>query len=122
MACVRFLSSKRTIFAAYKDRSMIKIIVGLLLGFLIGIGCRWFDIPLPGPPKLIGALVIVSITLGYIGMDSLLAGHAKRTGSTTRPVTTAQLCGGPTGLPPSYEQTVVRSENVLADIKNRKAH
>jgi XapX domain-containing protein len=51
---------------------MDKIILGLLLGFLIGVGCRYFDIPLPGPEKLVGALVILSVTLGYLGMDYLL--------------------------------------------------
>ena len=32
---------------------MIKILLGLVLGFLIGAGCRWFDIPAPSPPTLI---------------------------------------------------------------------
>ena len=90
---------------------MGKIIIGLLLGLLIGSGCRYFDIPLPSPPKLIGVLVILSITLGYVGMDTLLAGHAKRTKSVARSVTTSQYCGGPTGLPPSHEQTALFPEN-----------
>ena len=90
---------------------MAKILFGLLLGLFIGIGCRFFDIPLPGPPKFIGALVIVSVTLGYLGMDSLLARHAKVTGSAARPATTAHYCGGPTGLPPSRERAAALSEN-----------
>ncbi len=56
---------------------MGKIIMGLFLGFLIGVGCRGFDIPLPAPPKLIGALVVLSMTFGYVGMDYLLSCHAK---------------------------------------------
>ena len=55
---------------------MGKIIMGLFLGFLIGIGCRCFDIPLPGPPKLIGAMVVLSMTFGYVGMDYLLSRKA----------------------------------------------
>lgn len=47
---------------------MGKIIMGLFLDFLIGIGCGFFDIPLPGPPKLIGALVVLSVTSSYICM------------------------------------------------------
>lgn len=70
---------------------MGKIIIGLFLGFLIGIGCRCFDIPLPGPPRLIGALVVLSMTFGYVGMDTLLARHAKKTAGITRPVTTARF-------------------------------
>ena len=52
---------------------MIKVLAGLILGLLIGSACRWFDIPLPGPPKLVGALLIVSITVGYLATDKLIA-------------------------------------------------
>ena len=34
---------------------MIKIVIGLVVGFLIGVGCRYFDIPVPSPPVLPGA-------------------------------------------------------------------
>ena len=63
---------------------MVKLILGLILGLLIGVGCRYFDIPLPGPPKFIGALVILSVTLGYIGADYLLNRPVERTGSIAR--------------------------------------
>jgi len=56
---------------------MIKSLLGLLVGFLIGIACRRFDIPLPGPTKIIGGLVILSITAGYMGTDFLLTKHLK---------------------------------------------
>jgi XapX domain-containing protein len=56
---------------------MGKIVSALFLGFLIGIGCRYFDIPLPSPPKLIGALVVLSMTLGYVGTNSLLSHRAR---------------------------------------------
>jgi len=52
---------------------MSKIIPGLLAGLLIGAGCRWFDIPVPSPPKLIGALLVVAMTLGYTLTDRFLA-------------------------------------------------
>ena len=66
---------------------MVKIAIGLMLGLIIGVFCRYFDIPLPGPPKFIGALVILSVTLGYISMDFLLSGQAGTTRSVTRPAT-----------------------------------
>jgi XapX domain-containing protein len=47
--------------------------VGLALGFLIGAGCRWFDVPSPSPPTLIGACLVVSMTLGYVVADRMLA-------------------------------------------------
>jgi XapX domain-containing protein len=52
---------------------MIKAVIGLLLGLLIGVACRWFDVPVPSPPKLIGALLVVAMTVGYIATDKLLA-------------------------------------------------
>jgi len=85
---------------------MVKITLGLFLGLIIGIGCRWFDIPLPGPPKLIGAVMVLAVTVGYVGMDYLLARHAEMTGGVSRPLTTAEYCGGPTGLPLSARNSL----------------
>jgi XapX domain-containing protein len=52
---------------------MIKTIVGLILGLLIGIGCRCFDVPVPSPPKLLGALLVVAMTVGYMATDKFFA-------------------------------------------------
>lgn len=52
---------------------MIASLTGLLLGFLIGVGCRWFDLPLPAPPRFVGALLVVFMTLGFLGVDLALA-------------------------------------------------
>lgn len=51
---------------------MISAVVGLLLGFAIGVGCRWFDLPLPAPPKIVGALLVVAMTLGFLSVDAIL--------------------------------------------------
>jgi XapX domain-containing protein len=56
---------------------MIKTIVGLILGLLIGIGCRCFDVPVPSPPKLLGALLVVAMTVGYMATDKLFAAKFK---------------------------------------------
>ncbi len=48
---------------------MIKIVIGLVLGFLIGAGCRRFDVPVPAPPRLVGALLVVAMTLGFLVVD-----------------------------------------------------
>ncbi len=45
---------------------MIEIAIGAALGLAIGFTCRWFDIPSPAPPKLMGAMLVVAMTLGYI--------------------------------------------------------
>jgi XapX domain-containing protein len=52
---------------------MTSIFVGLTVGFLIGAGCRFFDIPSPAPPRLIGACLLVAMTLGFIAADHILS-------------------------------------------------
>jgi len=44
-------------------------VLGLLLGFAIGAACRWFDIPSPAPPRVVGALLVVAMTLGFLATD-----------------------------------------------------
>ena len=50
----------------------MKSLLGLLLGFVMGGGCRWLEIPVPSPPKLLGALLVVATTIGYMTVDSYL--------------------------------------------------
>lgn len=47
-------------------------IIGLLLGCGIGAACRWFDIPVPAPPRIAGALLVVAMTFGFIVTDMLI--------------------------------------------------
>ena len=72
---------------------MLKVIVGILLGLLIGAACRWFDIPVPSPPKLTGALLVVAMTIGYMVTDKLITAKFSAKG----PASTQGMCGGPTG-------------------------
>jgi XapX domain-containing protein len=51
---------------------MAASLLGLLVGFAIGAGCRFFDIPSPAPPRLIGALLLVAMTVGFVAADRLL--------------------------------------------------
>jgi XapX domain-containing protein len=51
---------------------MIASLTGLVLGVLIGTGCRWFDLPLPAPPRVVGALLVVFMTLGFLSADLVL--------------------------------------------------
>lgn len=53
---------------------MRDLIIAIALGLGIGTGCRWFDLPLPAPPKLIGALLVLAITGGFVGAGHLLGG------------------------------------------------
>ena len=44
----------------------LSLVIGITLGLLSGFICRWFDLPLPAPPKLVGALLVVAMTLGFM--------------------------------------------------------
>ena len=74
----------------------MKILIGLVLSFVIGAGCRYFDIPAASPPVIPGALIVLAMTLGYTSMDRLLVNKNPKAVATTK-----HLCGGPTGLPGS---------------------
>ena len=60
----------------------MKVLLGLLIGFLLGAVCRWLEIPVPSPPKLLGALLVVATTLGYMAMDGMMA--RRQTAPATR--------------------------------------
>ena len=45
---------------------MLQIALGIVMAFGIGAFCRWFDIPSPAPPKLVGALLVVAMTVGFL--------------------------------------------------------
>ena len=68
----------------------MKFVLGLLISFAVGVGCRYFDIPVGSPPVIPGALLVLAMTLGYSSTDKILTRRQK-------PATTARLCGGPTG-------------------------
>jgi XapX domain-containing protein len=74
----------------------MKIALGLLLGFLIGALCRFADIPVPAPPALVGALLVLAMTVGYVLTDRW---------ATHRTAHHRDLCGGPTGRPIAKEDS-----------------
>ncbi len=63
---------------------MLKPILGILLGLVIGVFCRYFEIPLPGPPAILGAFLAVAMATGYTVTDRMLTrGKAPSTASAT---------------------------------------
>jgi XapX domain-containing protein len=52
---------------------MLQITLGIVMAFAIGAFCRWFDIPAPAPPKLVGALLVFAMTVGFLAADHLLS-------------------------------------------------
>ena len=69
----------------------MKIVIGFVLSFLIGAGCRYFDIPAASPPVIPGALIVLAMTLD-------------------RAATTKHLCGGPTGLPKAMADSALQAD------------
>lgn len=70
----------------------LKVWLGCILALLIGVLCRLSGIPLPAPIALLGGVLVMAMTVGYALVDRY-AGHRQRRNS--------ELCGGPSGLPPS---------------------
>jgi XapX domain-containing protein len=52
---------------------VLKIAIGLMLGFAFGAICRWVNVPAPSPPTLFGAFLVVSVTLGYVAADRMMS-------------------------------------------------
>ncbi|WP_114210429.1 DUF1427 family protein [Acidisarcina polymorpha] len=69
----------------------MKLIIGMVLSFMVGAGCRYFDIPVPSPPLIPGALLVLAMTIGYSATNRILDGQGKFASTT-------HLCGGPTGM------------------------
>lgn len=55
---------------------MLKPLIGILLALCIGVGCRLFGIPLPGPPAILGAILAVAMATGYTLTDRFLISRA----------------------------------------------
>ncbi len=45
---------------------MLNALLGLVLAFAIGAGCRLLNLPLPAPPRLSGALLVLAMTVGFV--------------------------------------------------------
>lgn len=75
----------------------MKLLIGIVVSFLVGVGCRYFDIPVPSPPVIPGALLVLAMTIGYSATSRLL----DTKGSFA---TTSHLCGGPSGSSARTEQ------------------
>ena len=56
---------------------MTKPIVGIALALLIGAACRWFELPVPAPNRLLGAFLVLAITAGYLVTDRIMTGTGR---------------------------------------------
>ena len=65
----------------------MKPAIGVVLAFALGFACRAFGIPSPAPPLILGALLVMTMTVGYIAIDRWMISPARH----------APDCGGPSG-------------------------
>jgi len=68
----------------------MRFAIGLVISFAVGVGCRYFDIPVGSPSVLPGALIVLAMTAGYSWTNKILNARNKI-------ATTTHLCGGPSG-------------------------
>ncbi|GDX98441.1 hypothetical protein LBMAG48_08450 [Phycisphaerae bacterium] len=76
----------------------MKFVIGLILAFLIGAGCRVFDIPAPAPPMLTGALLVFAMTGGYMSADKYMKSRVAQPAPIVSPAATTpdeQRTSGP---------------------------
>jgi XapX domain-containing protein len=66
----------------------MKAVLGLVLAFALGFACRAFGIPSPAPPMILGALLVMAMTIGYLAVDRWMSSPAQH----------ATDCAGPSGL------------------------
>src|SRR6202453_3441932 len=63
---------------------VMKLVIGLIVALCVGIGCRWFGIPLPGPPAIMGAAMAVAMATGYTATDYWLTRKPSATDSSVQ--------------------------------------
>lgn len=63
----------------------MKIAFGLILAMLVGVGCRVFEIPLPGPPAILGAAMAVAMATGFTVTDRYLVSKPSTAVSAQHP-------------------------------------
>ena len=51
----------------------MKSMIGIVPAFALGFACRAFGIPSPTPPLILGALLVMTLTIGYIAVDRWMA-------------------------------------------------
>jgi XapX domain-containing protein len=85
----------------------MRIIIAFIVAFGIGAASRWSGVPSLAPQAIVGALLIVAMSTGYVSADRLL----KRTSS---PSVTASLSPGTTAELGACGQEAIAYESPAA--------
>lgn len=46
--------------------------IGILVAAALGALIRFLNLPIPAPPAISGALMVVGVTIGYLAVDAFL--------------------------------------------------
>jgi XapX domain-containing protein len=68
--------------------SSFSLALGLPVAFAVGFLASLAGIPVPAPPTVLGGLVVMAMTLGYLFADRFLV---------SRPSSSEDVCAGPSG-------------------------
>ena len=63
----------------------MKTALGIAIAFATGFVCRALGIPSPAPPMLIGALLVMAMTIGYVIADRCMATRAAQSRNSAGP-------------------------------------
>jgi XapX domain-containing protein len=84
----------------------MKILLGFLLAFGIGAVCRFAGIPSPAPNAILGSLLVVSMSLGYVTAGKYL--HRSKDATSHREMPTAEA--------------IAKAENAIQPHSHPSAH
>jgi XapX domain-containing protein len=84
----------------------MKILIAFIVAFGIGAGSRWTGVPSLAPQAIVGALLIVAMSTGYVSADRLL----KR---STSPAVTVSVSTGARNEPGSQNQIAKSSPPLI---------
>jgi XapX domain-containing protein len=84
----------------------MKILIAFIVAFGIGAGSRWTGVPSLAPQAIVGALLIVAMSTGYVSADRLL----KR---STSPAVTVSVSTGAENEPGSQNQIAKSSPPLI---------
>ena len=84
----------------------MKILIAFVVAFGIGAGSRWTGVPSLAPQAIVGALLIVAMSTGYVSADHLL----KRTPS---PAVTVAVSAGARNELGSHSQIASSSPSLI---------
>lgn len=87
----------------------MKILIAFIVAFGIGAASRWTGVPSLAPQAIVGALLIVAMSTGYVSADRLLKRNPSPSVTAVSTGATAELTTDNREVP-SHEPTIPKRE------------